>query len=61
MRMVRGVKALVEYLKTIGCSMSEATIYRLVRTKKIPFNRPSSRVLLFDLNQIDTWLTDSSK
>jgi predicted DNA-binding transcriptional regulator AlpA len=61
LRMVRGVTALVEYLKSIGCSMSEATIYRLVRTKKIPFNRPSSRVLLFNLDQIDAWVSGQTE
>lgn len=57
MRKIRGVKKLVEYLLLVNCPISEATIYRLVRTKNIPFHRPTERVLLFDLNEIDKWLS----
>lgn len=57
MRLVRGAKALVEYLASIHCPMSESTIYRLVRVSKIPFRRPSPQVLIFDLNAIDKWLS----
>jgi len=60
MRKVRGVKALVEYLQFINCPMSEATLYRLVKRKEIPFNRPSPGVLLFDLDKIDRWLDGES-
>ena len=60
MRKVRGVKALVEYLKSINCPMSEATLYRLVKREEIPFNRPAPRVLLFDLDKIDRWLDGES-
>ncbi|MFJ7919706.1 helix-turn-helix transcriptional regulator [Lysinibacillus fusiformis] len=56
MRKVRGVKELDEYLKLNNCPMSEATLYRLVKRKEIPFNRPAPRVLLFDLDDIDKWL-----
>lgn len=56
MRKVRGVKKLVEYLESINCPMSEGTIYRLLRTKSIPFRRPSPQVLIFDLDAIDKWL-----
>lgn len=57
MRMVRGAKALVEYLESIQCPLSESTIYRLVKVRKIPFRRPSPQVLIFDLNAIDRWLS----
>lgn len=57
MRRVRGVKALVEYLISIQCPMSESTIYRLVKIRKIPFRRPSPQVFIFDLNAIDHWLS----
>ena len=56
LRIIRGVKKLVQYLISINCPISEATLYRLVRTKEIPFHRPTERVLLFDLNEIDKWL-----
>lgn len=61
MRKVRGVKALVNYLELICCSMSESTIFRLMRTKDIPFSRPSARVVIFDLDDIDKWLGESDK
>lgn len=57
MRRVRGAKALVEYLTSIQCPMSESTIYRLIRSQSIPFRRPSPQVLIFDLNAIDHWLS----
>jgi len=56
MRKVRGVKSLVEYLESNNCPISESTIYRLLRTKSIPFKRLSPQVLIFDLDAIDRWL-----
>lgn len=56
MRKVRGVEALVDYLKSINCPIGKSTIYNLMRTKNIPFNKPTSGVLLFDLDEIDKWL-----
>ncbi|RWR06708.1 hypothetical protein D4N35_013660 [Siminovitchia fortis] len=61
MRRVRGAKALSEYLKSINCDMSESTIYRLLRTKSIPFRRPSPGILIFDLDVIDKWLSSSEE
>jgi len=57
MRRVRGAKALTEYLESINCPMSEATIYRLLKQKAIPFRRPSPKILIFDLDEIDHWLS----
>lgn len=59
MRNVRGVKSLVDYLSEIGAPMSEATIYNLMREGKIPHQRPSPRVLIFNLNRIDEWINES--
>lgn len=61
MRKVRGVKALVNYLESINCPMGQSTIYSLMRTNSIPFNRPAPRVLLFDLDDIDSWLSGKNK
>ena len=61
MRKIRGVKKLVKYLESINCPLSEATLYRLVRTKDIPFTRPTQRVLIFDLDAIDKWLSVDSE
>lgn len=61
MRRVRGAKELVKYLEETGTPMSESTIYRLLRTKKIPHIRPSDRILIFDLDAIDKWLTVSAE
>ncbi len=57
MRRVRGAKGLVKYLDSIDCPMSESTIYKLLREKRIPSIRPSDRILLFDLDAIDYWLS----
>lgn len=59
MRKVRGAKALSEYLESIGCRMSESTIYRLMRSRGIPFRRPTAQILIFDLDEIDQWLGTS--
>jgi len=56
LRNVRGVKNIVEYLKKIGAPMSESTIYNLMREGKIPHQRPSPRVLIFNLDRIDEWV-----
>lgn len=61
MRKVRGVKALVDYLKSINCPIGQSTIYGLIRTNNIPYNRPTQGVLLFDLDQIDKWLGGEPK
>lgn len=57
-RRVRGAKELSKYLAECGCPMSETTIFKLLREKKIPHIRPSERVLLFDLDSIDRWLEE---
>lgn len=57
MRLIRGVKALSDYLKSINCYMSESTIYRLIKQDLIPYKRPAPGILIFDLNAIDKWLT----
>ena len=57
MRRIRGAKQLVKYLDSIGCPISEGTIFKLLRENKIPSIRPSNRILIFDLDAIDKWLT----
>ena len=56
MRNVRGAKTLSEYLESKGAPMSESTIFSLLRQNKIPHNRPSPRILIFNLDLIDEWL-----
>lgn len=56
MRNVRGVKRLAEYLAENDTPISESTIYRLKREKKIPYISPSPRIVIFDLDAIDDWL-----
>jgi len=57
MRKIRGVKALVEYLKLINCPIGETTIYKLLRENKIPVVKPAPRIIIFDLDDIDKWLS----
>lgn len=59
MRNVRGAKALSTYMESIGVPMSESTIFSLLRQNKIPHRRPSSRILVFNLDVIDQWLSVS--
>ncbi|WP_113868439.1 helix-turn-helix transcriptional regulator [Paraliobacillus ryukyuensis] len=56
MRNVRGAKALSRYLDTQGVPISESTIFSLLRQGKIPHQRPSPRILVFNLDAIDEWL-----
>ena len=56
MRNVRGAKALHEYLESIGAPISESTIFSLLRQGKIPHQRPSPKILIFNLDAIDEWL-----
>ncbi|MBG9691361.1 hypothetical protein ABD91_10785 [Lysinibacillus sphaericus] len=60
MRKVRGVEALIAYLQSINCPIGRTTIYNLMRTNSIPFNKPSPGILLFDLDKIDRWLDGES-
>lgn len=60
MRKIRGVKALVEYLKSINCPIGETTIYKLLRENSIPVVRPAERIIIFDLDEIDAWLSGKS-
>jgi len=59
MRNVRGAKALSNYLHSIGVPMSESTIFSLLRQNKIPHKKPSPRILIFNLNDIDDWLNQN--
>lgn len=61
MRKVRGVKKVCSYLAEIQCPMSESTIFRLMKTKDIPFSKPSPRVVIFDLDDIDIWIGEGTK
>jgi len=61
MRKIRGVQNLVDYLESIGCSISLSTINRLMKSNEIPFTRIADRVLIFDLNEIDEWLGEGTK
>lgn len=56
MRNIRGAKALSDYLSSVGVYMSESTIFTLLRQNKIPHHRPSPRILVFNLDQIDEWI-----
>ena len=57
LRRVRGVDKLIIYLESVGCPIGKTTIYKLLKQKDIPCIRPSERVLLFDLDAIDGWLS----
>ncbi|WP_419960566.1 helix-turn-helix transcriptional regulator [Psychrobacillus sp. BM2] len=61
MRRIRTVGDLLEYLQSINCPMSRSTVDKLLRTNEIPFIRISSRVLIFDLDAIDKWLSVDSE
>ncbi|HHY72666.1 MAG TPA: AlpA family phage regulatory protein [Bacillus bacterium] len=60
MRKVRGAKKVSSYLDSIGCPVSESTIFRLMRTNDIPFSRPAPRIVIFDLDEIDKWIGTGS-
>lgn len=57
MRRARGVAELVAYLESNNCPIGRSTIYKLLKQKRIPCIRPSERILLFDLDAIDRWLS----
>ena len=58
MRFVKGVPNLKIYLDSIGADISLATIHRLTKKQEIPFKRINKHVLIFDLDQIDAWLSN---
>ncbi|PZX07944.1 hypothetical protein C7437_1011066 [Psychrobacillus insolitus] len=57
MRRIRTVKALLDYLTSINCRMGRSTVDKLIRENRIPHIRVSDRVLIFDLDAIDNWLS----
>ncbi|RSL32637.1 AlpA family phage regulatory protein [Salibacterium salarium] len=59
MRKVRGVKKVSQYLESINCPMSESTIHRSMREGGIPYKKPTPRIVIFDLDEIDTWLEET--
>ncbi|MEC5422074.1 helix-turn-helix domain-containing protein [Virgibacillus sp. C22-A2] len=56
MRNIRGVEKLEQYLIENEVPIGQTTLYKLVREKEIPHIRISSRVLVFNLDSIDSWL-----
>lgn len=52
-RIVFNVKEVTKYL-----SVSESTVRKLVREKKIPYFRILSKIL-FDKEQIDNWISNN--
>ncbi|RSL28699.1 AlpA family phage regulatory protein, partial [Salibacterium salarium] len=53
-----GVKRVSQYLRSINCPMSESTIHRCMREGAIPFKKPTPRIVLFDLDEIDKWIDE---
>ncbi|QQK75117.1 helix-turn-helix domain-containing protein [Salicibibacter cibarius] len=56
MRKVRGVKKVAEYLESINCPISISTIQRYMREGDFPYSKPTERIVIFDLDEIDKWL-----
>ena len=61
MRKVRGVKKVSQYLHSVGCPISETTIHRSMRVGEIPFSKPTPRIVIFDLDDIDNWLKTNAE
>lgn len=61
MRKVRGAKELSKYLESINCPISISTIQRLMKVNAIPFSRPAPRVIIFDLDKIDDWISKEER
>ena len=58
MRRVIGVNSLLQYLESVQCPMTEEKVNELIAGKQIPHSRPLNRLLLFDLDHIDSWLRE---
>lgn len=57
MRKVRGIQKLIDYLATINIPISKYAIEDALRKKAIPCARPTPRILIFDLDEIDSWIS----
>jgi len=57
MRKVRGIQNLIDYLSTINIPISKYAIEDALRKKAIPCARPTPRILIFDLDEIDSWVS----
>lgn len=49
------IRDAAEYL-----NMSVRYIYKLVQNKQIPAYRPSGKILLFDVDELDAWVVRSA-
>lgn len=61
MRKVRGIQNLIDYLASNNIPISKYTIEQALRRKSIPASRPTPRVLIFDLDEIDAWISGEKK
>lgn len=57
MRKVRGIQSLIDYLASINIPISKYAIEDALRKKAIPCARPTPRILIFDLDEIDSWIS----
>lgn len=57
MRKARGIQSLIDYLASINIPISKWAIEDALRRKSIPCSRPTPRILIFDLDEIDVWIS----
>lgn len=59
MRRAYGVKKLSLYLDTVGYPLTEEEIIDLITKKEIPHLKPMSNMIVFNLDHVDWWISNT--
>jgi len=56
-RKVIGIPRLIAYLDQVGYPLTEDQIVQLMRGHVIPHSKPYQNIVSFDLDHIDSWIS----
>ncbi|WP_419881634.1 hypothetical protein ACN6MY_19375 [Peribacillus sp. B-H-3] len=61
MRKAIGIKSLIKYLHSVSYPLTEEEILELILNKSIPHLRPLSDMIVFNLDHVDSWLSQQQQ
>ncbi|WP_100331311.1 hypothetical protein [Bacillus xiapuensis] len=57
MRKAYGIKSLIAYLDSVNYPLAEDEIHDLILKRELPHLRPLNNLLIFNLDDIDWWIS----
>jgi hypothetical protein len=57
MRKVIGIQSLIVYLDSVNYPLTEEKIHEHILNKNIPHLRPLKNMIVFNLDHIDSWIS----